>query len=130
RRRGVLPAPGDPRGLLGQPHRRPLRRALRVAGGDWVAGHPRPDSMTAMSAPKKWTTPPGPRGLLCHPPLEQWEAVAAANRTVLDGMAFDVAGLPAAELRRSARRRVLAMAGIGGRAEEGLIIVTGHQPQF
>jgi len=86
--------------------------------------------MTAMSAPKKWTTPPGPRGLLCHPPLEQWEAVAAANRTVLDGMAFDVAGLPAAELRRSARRRVLAMAGIGGRAEEGLIIVTGHQPQF
>lgn len=96
-----------------------------------MQGPGRDTASTSGAEPKVWTAPPGPRGLLCDPPLEQWEAVAAANRAVLNGMDFDVAGVPAGELRRAARRRVLGMAGIEPpAAEDQLVIVTGHQPQF
>lgn len=83
-------------------------------------------------------TPPGPRGYLCDPPASQWARAVADNRARLAGMSFDVAGVPAPELRQRARQRVLALAGLGaepggGPADldmERPLLVTGHQPQF
>ena len=82
-------------------------------------------------------TPPGPRGYLCDPPASQWARAVADNRARLAGMSFDVAGVPAPELRQRARQRVLALAGLGrnpGAAAdldmERPLLVTGHQPQF
>ncbi|REJ33138.1 MAG: hypothetical protein DIU83_07020, partial [Bacillota bacterium] len=92
--------------------------------------------MTAMG--RERATPPGPRGYLCDPPASQWARAVADNRARLAGMSFDVAGVPAPELRQRARQRVLALAGLGaepggGPADldmERPLLVTGHQPQF
>lgn len=104
--------------------------------------------MTAMRAPefdaapqRHVATPPGPKGYVCEPPAADWERVAAANRALLERMNFHVEGVPATELRRGARRRVLALAGVDLHATgdgaagksastDPTIVLTGHQPQF
>lgn len=98
--------------------------------------------MTAMQAPgnggvpeRSVATPRGPKGYVCVPPAGDWERVVAANRAVVDHMSFDVEGVPAAELRRRARRRVLSLAdedgsGVDASGDDPAILMTGHQPQF
>src|SRR5690606_19505009 len=77
-------------------------------------------------------TPAGPRGYVCLPAPAEWARAVADNRARLAEMAFDVAGGPAAELRRRARARVLALAGLDAEAggDRRALLLTGHQPQF
>lgn len=77
-----------------------------------------------------WSTPPGPRGLLCDPPVDRWNALAEQNRRRLAAGTFDIQGVPASKLRAEARRRVLALAGLSGEDGERPLFVTGHQPEF
>lgn len=77
-----------------------------------------------------WTTPPGPRGLLCDPPAVDWHDLAGANRRTLAAWRFDVEGVPVQQLRADARRRVLALAGAAPELADGPLFVTGHQPEL
>lgn len=76
--------------------------------------------------------PDGPRGLLCWPPLTQWEMLIDENRARVATWEFDVAGVPGSQLRAAARKSVLALAAIEDEPGEldRPLIVTGHQPQF
>ena len=72
------------------------------------------------------------------PPFDRWEALADANRESAEGWRFEIAGVPASELRSQARSEVLeaaarATASMDGRATReraptAPIVLTGHQP--
>ncbi|MBO8142101.1 MAG: hypothetical protein H0Z37_07995 [Firmicutes bacterium] len=65
---------------------------------------------------------------VCHPPLAAWADAIEANRAQVPSWSFSIAGVPAAELRARARRRVLEIAGM---EDDGRpLVVTGHQPVF
>lgn len=84
-----------------------------------------------------WSTPDGPRGALCRPPLSDWQTFIEANRTTAAGWRFHIEGVSAGQLRERARRAVLALA-LDSDGQPALrqpdadapLIVTGHQPQF
>jgi len=84
--------------------------------------------------------PAGHGEVLASPPFEEWAALARANHEAAGVWSFEVAGVPATELRALARRQSLAAAagfsarlGVDvaqpGRPEE-LIVATGHQPEL
>lgn len=80
------------------------------------------------------STPPGPKGVLCEPPLSTWSDVAQANRVAAEKWDFDILGVSGARLRTDARRMVLRLAGLTSDGAEGdeasPLFVTGHQPEF
>lgn len=86
------------------------------------------------------TLPHGHGEVLTQPPFEEWAALATATRERAAAWDFEVAGVPGATLRRAARRELVAraeafsarlqvpVAALEG--EPGLVVVTGHQPEF
>jgi hypothetical protein len=91
-------------------------------------------------ASAKTTTPAGHGEMLTSPEYAQWASLAAANSAAAREWTFDVCGIPAKELRASARREALERAsrfssrlGVPVRAVTGepeSIVVTGHQPEL
>jgi len=75
-----------------------------------------------------------------RPPYDQWAAQAEANHARAEPWSFSVAGEPGAEIRRQAREETLRLAadfstrlGVPIRplgAADGLIVMTGHQPEI
>lgn len=88
----------------------------------------------------KITVPEEHGELFVDPPYAEWAALIEANRAAAAGWNFAVAGIPAVELRQTARSEVLAAAasfsarlGVEVRAlgeADAPLIVTGHQPEL
>ena len=88
----------------------------------------------------KPTLPAGHGEVLTRPAFSQWQALARANHDAAATWEFTVAGVPATELRARARREALdAASGFSEklgvalterRDPTGLVVATGHQPEF
>jgi hypothetical protein len=86
----------------------------------------------------KPTLPAGHGELVMRPPFAEWAQLAASNHSNAAGWSFEVAGLPANEVRAMARREALAAAAefsarMGVEVDapgdpNGLVVATGHQP--
>jgi hypothetical protein len=91
-------------------------------------------------APSKPSLPASDGELLAVPAAAQWSAIVRANHDAAAAWAFRVAGRAAGDVRSLARREALASgaefsAGLGVEVDvpgdpEGLIVATGHQPEF
>lgn len=90
----------------------------------------------------RYRAPAADRSVLADPPREEWARLTGENRR-LDREAAAVGGLPLGELRRAARREVLAAAreylrggvqsppvGMGGPAPDAPLVLAGHQPEL
>lgn len=86
------------------------------------------------------TLPAGHGELLLRPESSQWAAMAALNAEKAQGWRFEVAGMPAVELRRLARGEIIAGADAFSarlgvrvatpRSSDSPIVMTGHQPEL
>lgn len=84
--------------------------------------------------------PAGHGEVLCRPAFADWRQLAEGNRQLAASWSFDVAGIPVAALRSSAREDALEQAGLfsaklgvnvaRGASPDGLIAMTGHQPEL
>lgn len=85
-------------------------------------------------------TPEGHGEVLTEPAFEEWAGLVQENSALVATWSFTVGGVPAAALRRQARRESVAEAGAYSRrmgistaqtpAEPALVVVTGHQPEL
>ena len=86
------------------------------------------------------TTPEGHGELLLQPPFEQWASMARAGAAAASTWDFQVAGMPAVELRALARAEAVERARefskrLGVRVANvpdapELLVATGHQPEL
>lgn len=86
------------------------------------------------------TLPAGHGELVTRPDVSEWASLADLNHQAAQGWTFSVAGMPAQHLRRLARAEATAAAdafsarlGIPvapSGPPEGLVIMTGHQPEL
>jgi hypothetical protein len=90
--------------------------------------------------PFRLNAPTGHGEVVTHPSFAAWAEQARANARAAAAWDFSVAGAPATELRRRARREAVAAAArfserLGvpvapAPAEPDLVVVTGHQPEL
>lgn len=84
--------------------------------------------------------PAGHGEVLTRPVFSEWSALAQANKTLASSWSFQVAGVPVEDVRSLARCEALAQGakfseklGVAVKAPgdpDGLIVLTGHQPQL
>lgn len=84
--------------------------------------------------------PAGHGELVARPAVDEWAALASKNHAAARGWSFQVADTPAADLRVMARSEALDAAERYStrlhvplaplRGVDGLLVVTGHQPEF
>jgi hypothetical protein len=75
-----------------------------------------------------------------EPSCRLWPGMAAENSRLAGGWEFDVAGVPVAEVREQARRdtlqasseymQLLGLAPAAAPADDSMIVMSGHQPEF